>query len=213
MIFCPANNTEYLNVDAYLESFWDVWPTLCHNHEPQLGPWSAAKHGGLQEFVDSVISTVGRAQIKPATECLRGVATNPLGDQKQGRHKMTLTDLMNHHYANAAREGLIDLTLGRSDHEVKIGDIVEMFLGISFAIKDAMLERQWLGVDMKEWPPQRLDWEVCRIRHLSFVSNMEASFTTWLHYPWHIVYSALRRMACQEWQSQHVCPICSKTDL
>ena len=53
---------------------------------------------------------------------------------------MTLTDLLNHHYANAMREGMIDLTLGRSDHEVKIGDIVEMLLSISFAVKDAMLE-------------------------------------------------------------------------
>ena len=26
---------------------------------------------------------------------------------------MALTDLMNHHYANAVREGMIDLTLGK----------------------------------------------------------------------------------------------------
>ena len=50
---------------------------------------------------------------------------------------MTLTDLMNHQYANAVREGMIDLTLGRSDHAVKIADIVEMLLSISFAVKDA----------------------------------------------------------------------------
>ena len=56
---------------------------------------------------------------------------------------MTLTDLMNHHYANVVREGMIDLTLGRSDHEVKIGDIVEMLLSISFAVKDAMLEWEY----------------------------------------------------------------------
>ena len=97
---------------------------------------------------------------------------------------MTLTDLMNHHYANAVREGMIDLTLGRADKEVKIGDIVEMLLSISFACKDAMLEWEWLGIDMEEWPPQRLDWEAYRIEHLSFVSNMEASFSTWLRYPW-----------------------------
>ena len=41
---------------------------------------------------------------------------------------------------------------------------------------------------------------------------VEASLTTWLRYPWHIVHSALRRVACQEWQSQHVCPICAKSD-
>ena len=65
MIFCPANNTEHLNVAAYLEAFWGyIWPTLCHNHEPQLGPWSAPKHGGLKEFVDLVISTIGMAQIR-----------------------------------------------------------------------------------------------------------------------------------------------------
>ena len=122
---------------------------------------------------------------------------------------MTLTDLMNHH-ANAVREGMMDLTLGRSDHEVKIGDTVEMLLRNLFAVKDAMLEWEWLGIDMDEWPPQRLDWEMYRIEHLAFASNMEASFTMW--HPWHSVYSALRCMACQEWQHQHVCPICLKTD-
>ena len=61
---------------------------------------------------------------------------------------MTLTDLMNHHYTRAVREGMMDLTLGRSDHEVKIGDIVEMLLSISFAVKDAMLEWEWLGIDI-----------------------------------------------------------------
>ena len=65
----------------------------------------------------------------------------------------------------------------RATKEVKIGDIVEMLLSISFACKDAMLEWEWLGKDMEEWPPQRLDWEMYRIEHLSFVSNMEASFS------------------------------------
>ena len=38
---------------------------------------------------------------------------------------------------------------------------------------------------------------------------MEASlFAGWLQQPWHILYSALRCMSCQEWQQQHVCPIC-----
>ena len=83
MIFCPANNTEYLNVAAYLEAFWGyIWPTLCHHNEPQLTQWSVRKHGGMREFVDHVISTIERVQIKPATECLRGVATYPLGDQR-----------------------------------------------------------------------------------------------------------------------------------
>ena len=30
--------------------------------------------------------------------------------------------------------------------------------------------------------------------------------------PRHMLYSALRCMACQEWQQQHVCPICRKSD-
>ena len=71
IIFCPANNTEYLNVAAYLEAFWgQIWP-------PQHEEWTAPKHGGLKEFVDHVISTIGRAQLKPVTECLRGAVTYP----------------------------------------------------------------------------------------------------------------------------------------
>ena len=35
LIFSPANNTEYLNVAAYLEAFWGyIWPTSCHNNVP-----------------------------------------------------------------------------------------------------------------------------------------------------------------------------------
>ena len=51
-----------------------------------------------------------------------------------------------------------------------------------------------------------------RIEHLVFASNMEATFSGWLQQPWHILYSALRCMACQEWQQQHVCPISRKSD-
>ena len=76
LVFCPANNTEYLKVAASLEVFWGyLWPTLSHNHEPHFGEWTAAKHGGLKEVIDHAISIIGRVQIKPATECLRGVAT------------------------------------------------------------------------------------------------------------------------------------------
>ena len=95
-----------------------------------------------------------------------------------------------------------------SDNIVKVGDVVEMLLGISFAVKDAMLDWEWLGIDPFEWPPQRLDWEMYRIEHLSLVSNMEAQFAGWLEQPWHILYSALRCMACQDWQCQHLCPVC-----
>ena len=72
---------------------------------------------------------------------------------------------------------MLDLILGRSDNIVKVGDVV---LGISFAVKDAMLDWEWLGIHPVEWPPQRLDWEMYRIEHLSFVSNMEAQFAGWL---------------------------------
>ena len=108
---------------------------------------------------------------------------------------MTLTDLMNNHYARGVREAMLDLILGCSDHIVKVGDVVEMLLRISFAVKDAMLDWEWLGIDEKEWPPQRLDWEMHRIEHLSFASNMEAQFAGWLQQPWHILYSALRCMS------------------
>ena len=126
---------------------------------------------------------------------------------------MTLTDLMNNHYTRGVREAVLDLILGRSDNIDKVGDVVEMLLSISFAVKDAMLDWEWLGIDEKEWPPQRLDWEVHRIEHLSFASNMEASLAGWLQQPWHILYSALRCTSCQEWQQQqqHVCPICRNT--
>ena len=56
---------------------------------------------------------------------------------------MTLTDLMNQHYARAVREASLDLILGRSDNIVKVGDLVEMLLGIPFSVKDAMLEWEW----------------------------------------------------------------------
>ena len=105
------------------------------------------------------------------------------------------------------------LTLGRAANEVVVGDLVEMLLSISLACEDAMLEWSWLGVDLEEWPPQRLDWEMYRIEHLAEVSNLEASLERWLQYPWHVGYATLRCMACQNWQSQHSCPICKRSDL
>ena len=175
---------------------------------PPHDEWKTIKHGGLKEFIDHIVSAFGRAHFKPTTECLRGVTTSPSGDQRQGRYNMTLTDLMNNHYTRAAREASLDLILGRSDNIVKVGDLVEMLLGISFAVKDAMLDWEWLGIDPVEWPPQRLDWEMYRIERLSFVSNMESQFAGWLEHPWHILYSALRSMACQNWQRERLCPIC-----
>ena len=90
LILAPANNTDYAYVAAYLEAFWGyLWPAACHNCHPQVGEWSAPRHSGLNEFVDSAIVAMGREQIKPTTECLRGVATYAKGDMKQGRYGMT----------------------------------------------------------------------------------------------------------------------------
>ena len=154
------------------------------------------RHSGLKEFIDHVVSLMGNAQIKPTIECLASVATYPQGDMKQGRYGMTLCDLMNTHYTIAVREGMDTLTLGRASKKVAIGDMVEMLLSISFACKDAMLEWSWLVIDTQEWPPQRLDFEMYRIEHLAYASNMEASLSSWLQYPWHVGYCALRCMGC-----------------
>ena len=98
---------------------------------------------------------MGRVQIKPAMECLRGVATYPQGDMKQGRYGMIPNRSddegdVNYHYANAVREEMDTLILGRANKEVAIGDMVELLLSISFACKDAMLEWKWLGIDTQE---------------------------------------------------------------
>ena len=209
IVLCPYNNTEYLNVAAYLEAFWGyIWPTVCHSNVPPHDDWTANLHGGLKEFIDHAISVLGRTHLKPTTECLRGVVTYPTGDSTQGRFKMTLSDLQNEHYAIAVREAMMDLILGRSDNNVKVGDVVEMLLSISFGVKDSMLDWQWLGINPREWPPQRLDWEMYRLEHLAFASNMEEQMAGWIEHPWHVLYSALRCMACQDWKRQHSCPVC-----
>ena len=209
MVLCPWNNTEYLNVAAYLEAFWGfIWPAVCHQNVPPHDEWTSNLHGGLKEFIDHAINVLGRTHLKPTTECLRGVVTYPTGESTQGRFKMNLMDLQNKHYTVAVREAMMELLLGRSDKDVQVGDIVEMLLSISFGVKDSMLDWTWLGINPKEWPPQRLDWEVYRLEHLSFASNMEESMTEWINYPWHVVYSALRCMACQDWKKAHDCPVC-----
>ena len=101
-----------------------------------------------------------------------------------------------------------DEFLGRSDKSVQVGDVVEMLLSISFGVKDSMLDWTWLGINPNEWPPQRLDWEVYRLEHLAFASNMEEEMKGWINYPWHVVYSALRCMACHDWKHPHACPVC-----
>ena len=49
LIFCPYNNTEFMNVDAYMEAFWGyIWPTASHNNVPPHDDWKTLKHGGLK---------------------------------------------------------------------------------------------------------------------------------------------------------------------
>ena len=67
-----------------------------------------------------------------------------------------------------------------------------------------------LGIDLAEWPPQRLDWEIYKIEHLAFVRYMESTWEGWLSAPWHIGLVALRTMACLDWSAQHACPVCSQ---
>ena len=173
--------------------FWGYfWPAVCHSNVPPQDEWTSNYHGGLKEFIDHAISVLGRTHLKPTTEFLRGVVTYPTGDSTQGRFKMTLSDLQNEHYTVAVREAMMDLILGRTDNNVKVGDVVEMLLSISFGVKDSMLDWTWLGINPKEWPPQRLDWEMYRLEHLAFASNMEAEMIGWINYPWHVLYSALR---------------------
>ena len=89
MILCPTNNTDYLNVSAYMEAFWGyLWPTIAHGNVRLKGKWKAIKFRGLKEFVDHIVSVVGRDPLKPTTECLKGVASYPKGDMVQGRCSM-----------------------------------------------------------------------------------------------------------------------------
>ena len=150
-IFAPANNTDYRNVSGYLEAFWGyMWLAACHTFNPLVGSWKMPKHSGLKEFVGQAITLTGREQLKPTTECLRGVAT----------YAVALSDLMNLHCDKAVSA---------------IGDVVEMLLSISLSSKDAMLDWEWLGVDVVEWPRWTIDGEIYRIEHLAYASNMVAT--------------------------------------
>ena len=63
-------------------------------------------------------------------------------------------DLGNCFHDKAVDEGRESFKVGRANNEVAIGDLIETLLNISFASKDAMLDWEWLGVDLVEWPPQ-----------------------------------------------------------
>ena len=71
-----------------------------------------------------------------------------------------------------------------ADNEVAVGDLVEMLLSNSFASKDAMLEWGWLEIDLVEWPPQRLDWEIYRVEHLAFAKYIESTLKRHQHLFW-----------------------------
>ena len=43
-----------------------------------------------------------------------------------------------------------------------------------------MLDWEWLGIDMLDWPHQRLGWEMYRIEHLAYASDLEAALDGWL---------------------------------
>ena len=59
LILSPYNNTEFMNVAAYMEGFWGyIWPTASHNNVPPHDEWKTIKHGGLKEFVDHIVSTI-----------------------------------------------------------------------------------------------------------------------------------------------------------
>ena len=108
----------------------------------------------------------------------------------------------------AVEEGYSAFKVGRADNDEAVGDLIEMLLSISFACKDGMLDWDWLGIDLVEWPPQRLDWEIYRIDHLSLSSYMESSMMEWLEVPWYVGYAALKNMAVLDWIAQHMCPVC-----
>ena len=90
--------------------------------------------------MDHAVSNIGRDQIKPTTECLRGVATYPKGDMIQGRDSMALTDLENFFSNEAVDEGYEAFKVSRANNEVAVGDLIEMLLSILFASKDALLD-------------------------------------------------------------------------
>ena len=91
----------------------------------------------------------------------------------QGRYSMTLTDLGNCFYDKAVDEAYPAFKVSRADKDVAIGDLIESLLSVSFACKDGMLDWEWLGIDLVEWPPQRLEWENSRIEHLAYASYMD----------------------------------------
>ena len=63
-------------------------------------------------------SNIGRDQIKPAAECLRGVATYTKGDMIQGRYSMALIDLRNCSYGQAVVAGYESFNIDRANNEV-----------------------------------------------------------------------------------------------
>ena len=90
-----------------------------------------------------------------------------------------------------------------------VRDNAQHLLSTTFARKDGMLDWEWLGIDLFEWPPQRLEWEICRIEHLAFANYMESTMKEWLEAPWFVGYAAPRNMAALECSVSH--PVCAVT--
>ena len=108
-------------MSAFMEGFWGyLCYTIAHRgvSPRENGEWIASKFRGLKEFVDHIVSVVGTDQLKPTTECRRGVAT-----------------LGNTPYDHAASEASPSFKIGLSESTVAVGDLIVMLLGTSFAPK------------------------------------------------------------------------------
>ena len=50
--------------------------------------------------------------------------------------------------------------------------------------KEGMLDWNWLGIDLKEWSSQGLDWEVYWVEHLAIAHTMENTMEKQLNFLW-----------------------------
>ena len=91
IVLCPYNNTEYLNVAAYLEAFWGyIWPTVCHNNVPPHDEWTTNLHGGLKEFIDHAIKRSWSNSFEANNRMPERSVTYPTGESTQGRFNDSL---------------------------------------------------------------------------------------------------------------------------
>ena len=144
--------------------------------------------------LDSKVEVSLRAFSREVDELRDWMTQSIEGQSSQaGREKEVSRGRLNEVKSQMRDEGYEAFKVGRAKNEVAIEDLTEILLSISLASKDAMLDWEWFGIDLVEWPPQRLDWEISRIEHLACAMYMES---TWLSMPWHTGFAALRGMAC-----------------